>query len=175
MEKLHDIKAAYDDFYRELMERGELPMRDTDAGFWFSSLSDDVVDIFRKIGLNKADYFLDIGSADGKVTLLASQFCKNCFGVEYDELLVDKSREMQRKLGIRNARFFHKDYNDMDFRGFEFLFVYPDQPMERGLEKKLLRELTGKLVVYGPHFHPRRLKKIGSFFAGTTFVAVYTR
>ncbi len=175
MENLARIKQEYDQFYASLMNNGLLPMRDTSIGFWFSSLTSDIIELFKKIRLGQYNYFLDIGSGDGKVTLIASTFCSKCFGVEYDPILIEKSREMQNKFGIKNARFLHKNLHDVDFRGFDILFCYPDQPMERGLEQKLLNELNGKLIVYGPHFHPTRLKKIDSFYAGTTFVAVYVR
>lgn len=172
---LNAIKNEYDGFYDSLLKEGLLPMRDTTIGFWFSSLTSDIIEAFKRLKLEQYSYFLDIGSGDGKVTLIASMFCRNCFGVEYDPLLIEKSMEMQKKFGIKNARFLHKNFHDVDFRGFDILFCYPDQPMERGLEQKLANELNGKLIVYGPHFHPTKLKKVDSFYAGTTFVAVYIK
>ena len=47
--------------------------------------------------------------------------------------------------------------------------------MHRGMEKKLLNELTGKLVHYGHHFHPNNLEKENSFIVNGTMVSVYTR
>lgn len=174
-ESLNEIRTNYEKFHNSLLSDGLLPMRDTTIGFWFTSLTSDVIEVFKRLRLEQYKDFLDIGSGDGKVTLIASLFCKNSFGVEYDPLLFDKGVEIQKKLGIKNVRFLHKNYHDVDFSGFDILFVYPDKPMERGLEQKLLNELNGRLIVYGPHFHPTKLKKIDSFYAGSTFAAVYTR
>lgn len=167
------IKEEYDGFYRELLKSGKLPMRSTSKGFWNASVSDEVLEAFRKIKLSKFRNFLDLGSGDGKVVLIASLFCKNAEGIEIDDLLHSKALEMQSKLGIANAVFHNKDFFEHDLSKYDVLFSAPDAPMERGLENKLLKEMKGKLIHYGHHFHPQNLKKENSFDVNGNLVSVY--
>src|SRR3989338_3719140 len=102
------IKEEYDNFYRSLMKRGKLPMRSTEKGFWNASPSDEVFKAFKKMNLKKFKNFLDIGSGDGKVVLIAALFCKNAEGVEIDDLLHHRSEEVKNNLKINNAVFHNK-------------------------------------------------------------------
>src|SRR3990167_5062155 len=104
------IKTEYDNFYREMLRKGKLPMRSTAKGFWNASISEEIYDAFRRIGLRKFNNFLDIGSGDGKVVLIASLFCKNAEGVEIDNLLHSRAIEIQAKLRIQNVKFRNIDF-----------------------------------------------------------------
>ncbi|MEK6892421.1 MAG: class I SAM-dependent methyltransferase [Nanoarchaeota archaeon] len=168
------IKEEYDDFYKALMERGKLPMWSTEKGFWNASIADEVFESFKKVKLNKFKNFLDIGSGDGKVVLIASLFCKNAEGIEIDDILHHKALEIQSKLKINNAAFHNKDFFEHDFSKYDVLFSAPDAPFERGLENKLLKEMNGKLIHYGHHFQPQNLKKEDSFTVNGTLVSLYT-
>ncbi|MBS3105890.1 hypothetical protein J4234_06570 [Candidatus Woesearchaeota archaeon] len=153
-----NIKEEYDDFYRSLLKDGKLPMRSTSKGFWNASITGEVYESFKKLKLNKFKNFLDIGSGDGKVVLIASLFCKNAEGIEID----------------KNAVFHNKDFFGHDFSKYDVLFLAPDAPLERGLENKLLKEMKGKLIHYGHHFQPRFLKKENSFLVNGNLVSLYS-
>ncbi|MBI3035351.1 hypothetical protein HYY71_03435 [Candidatus Woesearchaeota archaeon] len=169
------IKKEYDNFHRELLRKGKLPIWSTSKGFWNASISDEVYEAFKRIGLHKFKSFLDIGSGDGKVVLIASLFCENAEGVEIDNFLHNKAIEMQGKFGIRNAVFHNKDFFEHDFSKYGVLFLAPDASLDRGLENKLLREMNGKLVHYGHHFQPRFLKKEDAFLVNGTLISVYSK
>ncbi|HLC61851.1 MAG TPA: class I SAM-dependent methyltransferase [Candidatus Nanoarchaeia archaeon] len=169
------IKREYDDFYKSLMKRGKLPMWSTEKGFWNASIADEVFESFKKVKLNKFKNFLDIGSGDGKVVLIASLFCKNAEGIEIDDILHHKAIEIQSKLKVNNAVFHNKDFFEHDFSKYDVLFTAPDTPFERGLENKLLKEMSGKLIHYGHHFHPQNLKKEDSFTVNGTLVSLYSK
>lgn len=169
------IKKEYDDFYRELLKKGKLPMFVTEKGFWNAVISDEVYDAFKKIKLSQFRNFLDIGSGDGKVVLVASLFCKNVEGIEIDKFLHDKAIEMKNKLKINNAIFHNKDFFVHDFSKYDVLFLAPDTSLDRGLENKLLKELDGKLIHYGHHFQPKFLRKEGSILVNGTLISVYAR
>lgn len=169
------IKKEYDSFYRELLSQGKLPLRDTGKGFWGHAMAEEIYEAFKKLKLHKFKSFIDLGSGDGKVVLIASLFCKRAVGIEIDNELFRKSLEIQKKLFIPNAIFFNNDFYAHSISEFDAVFVYPDQPMERGLEKKLLNELNGKLIHYGHHFHPANLKKEHSFFVNRDMFTVYSR
>ena len=169
------IKSEYDNFYRALLRKGRLPMWSTKLGFWNSSISDEVYEVFKRFEIQKYKNFLDIGSGDGKVVLIASLFCKSAEGVEIEGFLHDEAVKMQMKFGINNIKFHNKDFFQHDFSKYDILFSSPDAPFERGLEKKLLKEMGGKLIHYGHLFHPRLLKKEESFSINGTPISLYSK
>lgn len=169
------IKKEYDDFYQDLLRIGKLPMWGTEKGFWNAAIADEVFETFQKINLSQFKDFLDIGSGDGKVVLIASLFCKNAEGVEIDNFLHNKAVEMKMKFRIDNAKFHNIDFFLHDFSNYDVLFLSPDAPLERGIENKLLKEMKGKLVHYGHHFHPKFLKKENEFFVNGNLVSVYSK
>jgi len=169
------IKKEYDTFYRDLLKQGKMPLRDTGKGFWGHAIADEIYEAFEKLKLHKFKSFIDLGSGDGKVVLIASLFCKRAVGIEIDNELHHKALEIQHKLSISNAIFYNNDFYQHSISEFDAVFVYPDEPMERSMEKKLLRELTGKLIHYGHHFHPQQLNKEQSVGVSGGMVTVYTR
>ena len=175
MQTFQKIKNEYGSFYRSLMQKGRLPMRSTEKGFWNASSADEVLDAFKKLNLSKFKNFLDVGSGDGKIVLIASLFCKKAEGVEIDDALHHKALEIQSRLKISNAVFHNKDFFEHDFSKYDILFSAPDAPMERGLENKLLDEMKGKLIHYGHHFHPQNLKKENSLDVNGTMISLYSK
>ena len=139
------IKKEYDNFYRALLQKGKLPMWSTQKGFWNAAISDEVYSAFKKIGLHNFKNFLDVGSGDGKVVLIASLFCKNAEGIEIDSFLHSKALQMKMNFGINNAVFHNNDFFLHDFSKYDILFSSPDAPLERGLEKKLLSEMINNV------------------------------
>jgi len=168
------IKQEYDTFYKELLRKGKLPLWSTGKGFWGGVIADEVYEAFKKINLHKYRSFIDLGSGDGKAVLIAALFCKRAVGIEMDNELFKKSMEMGMKLNIPNALFYNNDFFDHSISEFDVAFVYPDVPMHRGLEKKLLNELTGKLIHYGHHFHPQNLKVEDQFLVNGNLFTVYS-
>ncbi|MEK6983359.1 MAG: hypothetical protein AABX33_02200 [Nanoarchaeota archaeon] len=171
----NNIKREYDGFYRNLLKAGKLPMWSTSRGFWNASISDEIYRTFKILQLSQVGDFLDIGSGDGKVVLIASLFCKNAEGVEIDAFLHNKALEMKAKFGIRNAVFHNKDFFEHNFSKYGALFLSPDAPLHRSLENKLLREMRGKLIHYGHHFHPRFLRREDSFLVNGNLVSIYSK
>ena len=169
------IKKEYDNFYRDILKKGKLPMWSTAKGFWNAAIADEVFEAFKKIRLNQFKNFLDIGSGDGKVVLIASLFCENAEGIEIDNFLHNKAVEIKDIFEISNATFYNKDFFEQDFSKYDVLFLAPDAPLERGLENKLLKEMKGKLMHYGHHFHPKFLKKEDGFLINGTLVSLYSR
>lgn len=168
-----EIKKEYDNLQRDMLKQGKLPLADTGVGFWGGAITEEVFEAFKKIKLHKFRSFLDLGSGDGRVVLIASLFGVKSAGIEIDNGLFRKSLEIQRKLNVPNAVFYNTDYFDHSFIGYDVLFCNPDKPLERGLEKKLLKELNGSLILHGHHFHPKNLNRQDSFSINGTLVTVY--
>ena len=171
---LEQIKREYDGFYKSLLRQGKLPLWSTGKGFWGGVIADEVYEAFKRIGLHRHRSFIDLGSGDGKAVLIAALFCKRAVGIELDNSLFRKSLEIQQKLRIPNAIFYNSDFYDHSISEFDVVFTYPDAPMHRGLEKKLLNELRGKLLHYGHHFHPENLKAEDRFIVNDNLFTVYT-
>ncbi|MFH1408575.1 MAG: hypothetical protein ABIH34_01590 [Nanoarchaeota archaeon] len=173
------IKKKYDDFYRKLIKDGVLPMRTTEKGFWHASISHEVYEAFEKLGLKQSRHFLDLGSGDGSVVLIASLFGTRAVGVEHDPWLHQVAGKIQRELGklpyVPSAVFYNEDYHQHPLHGYDTIFLSPDAPFYRGVENKLLKELNGRLIVYGNEFLPQRLKKKKEINVNGTSVGVYER
>ncbi len=171
-EKFQRIKAAYGDFTQGLLRKGQLPLRSTEKGFWNPASDEEIYEAFQQLGLGRYKSFLDIGSGDGRVVLIASLFTPKAEGVEIDGELHRVALQMQEKLGT-NAVFHSKDIFVHDLSAYDILFINPDAPMERGMEDKLLAEMKGHLILYGHHFHPRFLEKKLAVNINDTPITVY--
>ena len=173
------IKQKYGDFYDSLLRQGQLVYRNTDVGIWGAAVTDEVFNLFKKIKLHNFKNFLDLGSGDGKVVMIASLFGLKATGIEYDKWLVENTLKIRNSLmhlpHVRKTKFLQKNYYDHDFSNYDIVFCNPDEPMYRNLEGKMLKELKGHLVVYGPHFHPRHLRKLQTIDIQGTLVSVFSQ
>jgi SAM-dependent methyltransferase len=167
------IKKEYDDFYKSLLKQGKMPVRDTEVGIWGISEADNIFNFFKKIKLQKYKNFLDLGSGDGKVVLIASLFT-NATGIEFDKELHDKAFEIREKLELK-CNLIQGDFLNYDWSKYDLIFINPDKGFHKGTEDKLLKELKGKLYVYNFVFEPRFLKKGKKYWFNETPVTVYTR
>jgi protein-L-isoaspartate O-methyltransferase len=157
MESFQKINTSYDQYYAALKEKGIHSHKETEKGFWLSSVSTEVFDLFRTIGLEQFNHFADLGSGDGKVALIASLFTEST-GIEFDDELVQRSNQIKEEIGANNLRFIKGDFLEEDLSAYDILFVYPDNPLIR-LEQKLLKEFRGDLIVCGGIYPPERLVK----------------
>jgi hypothetical protein len=171
------IKEAYDDFYTELMKRGMMPLKDTGVGFWGISVAEEVYEFFLNYGLNKHKRFLDLGAGDFKVPFIASLFTSESYGIEYDEWLVSQAKRIQTRLNhipqANKTKIIQGDFMNYDLSSFDVIYWHPDKKSEE-LNRKLKRELRGKLIVHGPHYHPEGLKKEETYCIRGTFLHVFS-
>lgn len=155
--KFGEIRKKYYEESRRLLKKGKLPLRETSKGFWGSAVLSEVFTLFKKIDLSKYKNFIDIGSGDGRVALIASLFT-NAAGIEIDKDLHEKALEMKKKVKSK-AEFIHGDFFDHDLSKYDVVFCFPDKPLHYGLEEKLLEELNGKFILYGPNIYPVKLRE----------------
>lgn len=173
LKKLELIKKKYSDFSTSLLKQGKLPLRKTELGFWGSSICNEVFEIFNRIKLHKYNNFIDLGSGDGRVVLIASLFT-NAKGIEIDKPLIEKSKQIAKELKL-NAEFIHGNFNEHDISSYDVVYSFPDTAINFGLQKKLMNELNGKFILTGPHLFPIQLKKQDEFFVEGTKVGIYTK
>lgn len=131
-------------------------MRSTEVGFWGVSHLDDVKDFFEQKRFAKDTKFLDLGSGDGRVVLVASLYV-DAVGVEFDEELISRSREAAKKLGM-DVSFIQEDFRSLDWSLFDVLYSYADQRWD-SFKEKLLSELSGELYCYHDTYRPNFLSK----------------
>lgn len=173
IKKLDRLKEEYEEYYNSFLKQGKLPLGATSKGFWCAAVADEIIELFEKICIKKYRYFIDLGSGDGKVAAIASLFGIKAVGVEFDKDLFNKSVEIKNKFNL-SCKFINSDFYDIDLSEFDLIFVNPDAPFEKGLERKLLKEMKGKLIVYGEQFKPKKLNHEEQFFIEGTEVKVYT-
>lgn len=160
IDTFHKIKEKYSRFYETFYSKGSPAVTDTKKGIWGPSGTQDVYELFVKIKLSKYKNFLDLGSGDGKVVLIASLFGVDSTGIEFDSKLVEVGVNIQKELGL-NAKFIAGDFLKHDISKYDLIFINPDKGFENKIEDKLLKEMNpnAKLFVYNNIFLPRFLKK----------------
>ncbi|MBW2978241.1 class I SAM-dependent methyltransferase [Candidatus Woesearchaeota archaeon] len=135
-------------------------MGDTEKGFWGAAITEHLYEFFKKIKLQNYKNFLDLGSGDGKVVLIASLFGVKATGIEFDKDLIKTSQKIKNELKLK-ADFIQSDFFKHDVSKYDIIFVNPDKGFENGLEDKLIKDMNPKtkLLVYNQIFLPRFLKK----------------
>jgi len=170
---INKIIHEYSELYNNLIDHNRL-VRPTELGYSGSASADAVHEFFKKIGLDKYKSFLDLGSGDGKIVLIASLFTK-ATGIEIDEELIKISEDMKSKLNLNNAEFFKKDFLLIDILGYDVIFINPDQPMYE-IEKKLRNEMTAeqRLIVFGGLYKPLNMKLENEFKIDGVLFGIYS-
>lgn len=171
-QKFDAIKKEYESYYAELLLKHRL-LRETSLGYYGASPADAVFNLFRKIGLEKKKNFIDLGSGDGKIVLIAALFTKAA-GIEIDDELLEASEKIRKKLGIK-ADFIKGDYLDHDLSKYDILFLNPDNHFPE-LEKKLRKEMKkdARLVVFGRLYKPMNMKLEKSLVVDGQGFYIYT-
>jgi len=162
-EEFQIINENYIKFHKHLLKKGKLPQKDTGIGYWGVTPLEETYELFKRINLTRYKSFIDLGSGDGRIVLLASLFEILSHGIEYDPGLVNTSLFIRRKMNLPHfskTKIIENDFMETDLSQYGLIFSSPDKPFYReGFEEKLLREMKGELIVHGWEFHPRNLKK----------------
>ncbi len=160
IKKFKLLKQKYEEFYSLFYVKGSIPMGDTEKGIWGAAITNHIFEFFQQINLEKYKTFIDLGSGDGKVVLIASLFGVKSTGIEFDKDLIEISIKIRDELKL-SADFIQGDFLKQDLSKYDIIFINPDKGFEYKLENKLLKEMksTAKLFVYNNIFLPRFLKK----------------
>jgi hypothetical protein len=146
------IDAHYQDLYRQMQQRGEVPYRNTQLGAWAASIGANTFDFFSRIQLDKVRLCIDLGSGDGIVACIAGLFTR-AVGIEIDPALCSlASRAVQRLRLDQQVSILCADYRTQRIRAADCLYLYPDKPVAE--TEALLVGWPGRLVIAGAHFPP---------------------
>ena len=174
-DKFRQIKEKYNDFYQTFYAKGKGTVEDTEKGIWGPAGTQEVYDLFVRIKLQNHKRFLDLGSGDGKVVLIASLFTK-ATGIEFDKKFNDAGIKIRDDLKLK-AELIQGDFFKHDISKYDIIFINPDQGFHKGLEEKLLKEMSpkAKLFIYNNIFLPRFLKKGKTYWFSGIPVISYTK
>ncbi|MEN6438351.1 MAG: hypothetical protein ABFD97_07195 [Syntrophobacter sp.] len=150
---------------------GQVSYRLTASGAWARSRPAHLFYFFKKINLSAFKLFVDLGSGDGAATCMAGLFT-TAIGIEADPDLASEAAESARAVELGNhVNFLCADFFTQRIRAADILFIYPDKPVY-ALEESL-GGWDGVLLVYGPHFPPKRMLLARSLKCGRESLSVY--
>ncbi|MFH1064197.1 MAG: hypothetical protein V1729_03900 [Candidatus Woesearchaeota archaeon] len=150
---LEKIKRTYSKRHSTLLISGQ-SQRATALGYWAASDPTQLFELFKKVRLQNFKKFLDLGSGDGIAVAVASLFT-DASGIEIDAELHKEAKQLTSRLGL-HCTLKCKDYLDEDLSAYDFIFINPDNYFHR-LEKKLVEEFKGTLVIVDNIFRPLTL------------------
>jgi tRNA/tmRNA/rRNA uracil-C5-methylase (TrmA/RlmC/RlmD family) len=162
MEKFQQIKESYKKIHEEFQAKNKLLVKYLDHGVWAPSLPKEIYKIFERYS-DKKKTFLDLGSGDGLVVMIAALFFKHATGIELEKEFYDKSEKMNEELQINNITLINDDFFNQDISSYDIMFIAPDKEFSLKLENKFEKELNGLLIVYSSIFQPKTLKQVNHF------------
>lgn len=117
--------------------------------------------------------FVDLGSGDGRVAILAAEYFDTVIGIEYEEDLIEKS-ELHAKQTNSDVTFLAQDYENYDYSKVDVLFSYADHEFSKKFVEKLIKEFTGVIYIYEGVYFPEGAKKGKTIWADQTPIMTYT-
>lgn len=147
-----DIKAFFKKIDNNKDELENELVYDTEKGIFGTTNIDHVYSWLSQLDIQSSDTFMDLGSGDGRVCIVADLFC-NSKGIEFDQKLVDKSLKYCSELQS-NADIQQGDYENANFDNVDILFCYADHKFSEALVTKLQEQFTGTLYVYQGTYFP---------------------
>lgn len=169
------IKSYFSNLDAQMKSSGAPLHYDTELGIWGPSGMDETFELFKRIHLENYRNFVDLGSGDGRISIIASLFTRSC-GIEADHDLTLKSESAKKQLNLElhQCEFLENDYTTTDLSRFDILFTFNDHTWNLDFENKLLYEFKGVLFSYSKVFLPKRLKKGKTYWiAGQPIVSYH--
>jgi hypothetical protein len=179
-----DIADAYriiERRYRELDAKtkeahGKL-FFDTKFGIWGASSMLDAYELFLRMHLDQRKSFVDLGSGDGRIALIAALFTESC-GIEGDAALSAIAVQIKNELlpqipELSRCNFISADFTAADLSGFEVLFTFADHTWSAAFEEKLQHECKGILLSYNRIFLPQKLRKGRTYWVQQLPIVTY--
>jgi hypothetical protein len=160
-------------YFRKIQEENgqSYPYKRTVSGAWAASRPEHLFHFFRKLEITRFRLFVDLGSGDGVACCAAALFTRS-IGIESDPILVSRAARAVRDLKLEGrVDFICADFLTQRIQCADCLFIYPDKPVY-ALED-VLGDWGGTLLIYGPHFPPKRSPLKEKLRFGMETVSVY--
>ncbi|MFP4523531.1 MAG: hypothetical protein ACLFNM_03230, partial [Candidatus Woesearchaeota archaeon] len=155
-------RAYVQKYFIDLDAKEGNKVHDTKKGIFGTTDITLFVEFCEKINLASKKSFVDLGSGDGRLVLLASLYTQ-AIGLEFDADLIKISMQHQKKLSLRmpevfQAKFLEQDYELFDYLHCDVLFSFADHFFTPEFIEKLKNEFFGTLYVFQGVFLPEGLK-----------------
>ena len=150
---------------------------DTSFGIWGPSSMLDAFEILMRMKLDERKGFVDLGSGDGRIVLIAALFT-DAKGIEGDWKLHEaaelaKSTLIAEVPELARASFTCGDYTQEDLAAYEVLFTFCDHKWDASFEQRLERDCKGVLLSYNRIFLPERLSKGKTYWMQQVPIVTY--
>jgi hypothetical protein len=171
--KAVEIIRYFERFHGGGAHRGEIePYRLTAAGAWAASRPAHLFNFFRRMDLFGFRLFIDLGSGDGVASCTAGLFTRS-IGIESDPFLVSCASRAARDLKLDDrVGFIRADFLTQGIGRADCLYIYPDRPVY--VLEEVLAGWGGTLLIYGPHFPPKRFRLKEKLKCGREAMSVYS-
>lgn len=164
---MSEIKEKQLDSEMDMSLDLDLLKGDDGVSYFMTDTSDLNRDFFKKYVSGKK--FLDVGSGDGRIVLLALSCGANSFGIELNKNFVKMSKCLRR---IKRGNFL-----DIDFSKYNCLFYTLRSNVNEDIDFELIekwRDFEGTLIIYYRKT-PYRLKKIEEAILSVGFTKIDSR
>jgi len=143
----------------------------TALGAWAASRPAHLYSFFRKVDLSRFRLFIDLGSGDGVAACTAGLFTRS-IGMESDPILVSRAALAARDLKLESrVSFICANFLTQRIQQADCLYIYPDKPVHA--MEDTLEGWDGTLLIYGPHFPPKRFCLLEKLRCGRETMSVY--
>jgi predicted RNA methylase len=113
----------------------------------------EIEDILTKVRPEKEKVFVDLGSGDGRVVMLAAHKYKaKATGIEIHPLLVWYAKLLAHRKGLSNANFLRTSFWKYDLSGADYIFCYLFPGTMERVARKLDREVKKGTTVVSVDF-----------------------
>ncbi len=115
-------------------------------------------DILKAAGLKKGSIFYELGSGDGRVSLLAAKMGAVAHGVEQSWIRVGMARRKAQRQQLKDVHFFHGNLFSRNYYPADVVYIYLLADSTAKLEKKLKEELKPGATVITQRYHFKHWK-----------------
>ncbi len=145
------------------------PVRDEDVKIIFNRLKS----IKNLEGQRKT--FVDLGSGDGRIIFEAIRRGFDAIGYDLNFVLNIIAFWKAKFKGIKNAKFYRKDFFRLDLSNIDIVFVYLYPNVLAKLEDKFLKELKAGTLVVSVDYPLQKMKQIDFSKEGKYKLFIYEK
>lgn len=109
--------------------------------------------VLKKAGVKSGKKFYELGSGDGRVVYEAARLGAKAVGIEQSWLRVLYSIYQARKLNLPNARFYHGNIFNKNYKEADVVYIFLLPQGVKKLESKLQKELKKGSIVITQRYH----------------------
>lgn len=145
--------AAYPEEYARKFIMGGGLLLNEKGGFGISR-GMKTIDMLLRQYIHEDDAFLDLGSGDGRIVLLAAQYAHSATGIEYDRTLCEISNkalgilDVQKVIDSKSVTFLQGDFFDHSISDYDVIYLSFGSVDNTKVYEKVVEEMqVGKILI----------------------------